>query len=467
MKKQILLITLLLSFGALAQNGGMNYKALITNNNNALSNHNVTIKFTILQNGTTSVYQETQTATTDANGIVAVNIGEGTTVSGNFNTIDWGADDYFLKVEINTGSGYTNFGTSELKYVPYAKYADKAGNVFGGHINDLSDAKYSSNSLFLGHQSGMNDDGTNNENVGVGEFALKSNTSGSSNVGVGKGVLLHNTTGSSNVGVGKDALLQNTSGQDNIALGLYSLRANTTGHHNVAIGTGAGVNNQTGAFNVFIGANAGFNETGSNKLYIDNSNTNTPLIWGDFNTNKIAINGDLTVKNSTNGHFEIQGNNKHGWFSRFTNRLHIASDDAIYFGTNGVTDTDVIIKHNGDVQLNHKLTTPTTGTANLLPFAYGNVDHNFNNGNDVVTNGTGNFDARWDNIGVCQIRLYNSNGQEIPFNEDHFTVLITPRSSPHVLYTTFHVYSNRLYVEFKLDETHHLTSDFSILIYKN
>jgi hypothetical protein len=138
MKKQILFIVLLLSFSALAQNGGMNYKALITNNNNALSNHNVTIKFTILQNGTTSVYQETQTATTDANGIVAVNIGEGTTVSGNFNTIDWGADAYFLKVEINTGSGYTNFGTSELKYVPYAKYADKAGNTFSGDYNDLS-----------------------------------------------------------------------------------------------------------------------------------------------------------------------------------------------------------------------------------------------------------------------------------------------------------------------------------------
>jgi hypothetical protein len=139
MQKQFFIImSLWVAISGFAQNSGMNYKALITNNNNVLSNHNLTIRFTILQNGSTSVYQETQTATTNANGIVAVNVGEGTVVSGNFDNIDWGADAYYLKVEINTGSGYTNFGTSEFKYVPYAKYADEAGNTFSGNYNDLS-----------------------------------------------------------------------------------------------------------------------------------------------------------------------------------------------------------------------------------------------------------------------------------------------------------------------------------------
>ncbi len=132
------LVILMMTAMSFAQVGGLNYKALITNNGNALSSQPVTFRFTVLENGTNAVYQETQSAATDANGIVAVNIGEGTVLSGNFSTIDWGNHTYFLKVEIDTGSGYQDFGTSELKYVPYAKYADKAGNVFSGDFNDLT-----------------------------------------------------------------------------------------------------------------------------------------------------------------------------------------------------------------------------------------------------------------------------------------------------------------------------------------
>ena len=50
--------------------------------------------------------------------------------------------------------------------------------------------------------------------------------------------------------------------------------------------------------NVFVGYQAGYNETGSNKLYIDNSNTSTPLIHGDFDTDKVTINGNMTVTGS-------------------------------------------------------------------------------------------------------------------------------------------------------------------------
>ena len=83
-----------------------------------MSSQPVTFRFTVLENGNNAVYQETQSAVTDANGIVAVNVGEGTVVSGDFSTIDWGSNTYFLKVEIDTGSGYQDFGNSELKYVP-------------------------------------------------------------------------------------------------------------------------------------------------------------------------------------------------------------------------------------------------------------------------------------------------------------------------------------------------------------
>ncbi len=125
MKKSIItLAAILIASLSFAQSGGFNYKALITDNGNALQNHNVTVRFTILENGSTSVYQETHTATTDANGIIVLNIGEGTVVSGSFNSIDW-TNEQFLKTEINTGSGYTDFGTTAFKAVPISKNTDK------------------------------------------------------------------------------------------------------------------------------------------------------------------------------------------------------------------------------------------------------------------------------------------------------------------------------------------------------
>ena len=47
--------------------------------------------------------------------------------------------------------------------------------------------------------------------------------------------------------------------------------------------------------NLLLGPNAGTQETGSNKLYIANTNTATPLIYGDFINNYITINGSIFI----------------------------------------------------------------------------------------------------------------------------------------------------------------------------
>jgi len=120
------LALLLLVFVASAQQG-INYKAIINDaEGNALANTEVTVQFTILENSTTNVYQETHSTTTDANGIIIINIGEGTPISGDFSIIDWGSNPYFLKVEINKGDGLIDLGTTEFKAVPYALYAKTA-----------------------------------------------------------------------------------------------------------------------------------------------------------------------------------------------------------------------------------------------------------------------------------------------------------------------------------------------------
>lgn len=118
------LCLLLINLTLIAQQG-ISYKAVLTNAGNTLNNSEVTIRFTILQNGITQVYQEQHSTTTNENGIALANIGEGTPTSGTFASVNWGLPQS-LKVEINSGSGYVDMGTTAFRFVPYAKIASKA-----------------------------------------------------------------------------------------------------------------------------------------------------------------------------------------------------------------------------------------------------------------------------------------------------------------------------------------------------
>lgn len=108
----------------------MSYQAVIRDNSNSLvTNQTVGMQISILQgsaNGT-AVYAETQTPTTNSNGLVSIEFGgeEG------FDAIDWANGPYFLKTETDPtgGSSYTISGISQLLSVPYALYAEKAGNT--------------------------------------------------------------------------------------------------------------------------------------------------------------------------------------------------------------------------------------------------------------------------------------------------------------------------------------------------
>ncbi len=102
-----------------------------------------------------------------------------------------------------------------------------------------------------------------------------------------------------NVAVGIGTIEDITTGDENVAIGTSALASITTGQNNVAIGSYAGNLLQTGSSNVFIGNYAGWTETGSNKLYIDNTATSAPLIYGDFNSNNLTVNGALTLEAGT------------------------------------------------------------------------------------------------------------------------------------------------------------------------
>ncbi|EFK96717.1 Legionella vir region protein, partial [sediment metagenome] len=120
----------------------MSYQAVIRNSSNALVVSKVIgMKISILQGSTagTAVYVETQTPTSNANGLVTLEIGGGTVVSGNLASIDWANGPYFIKTETDPtgGTSYTITGTSQLLSVPYALHAKTAENGFSGNYDDL------------------------------------------------------------------------------------------------------------------------------------------------------------------------------------------------------------------------------------------------------------------------------------------------------------------------------------------
>ena len=112
----------------------MSYQAVVRDSgDNLVSSQPVGMQISILQTTATgtAVYVETQTPTTNVNGLVTLEIGTGTVVSGDFTTIDWSTDSYFIKTETDPtgGSSYTITGTSQLLSVPYALHAKTAESV--------------------------------------------------------------------------------------------------------------------------------------------------------------------------------------------------------------------------------------------------------------------------------------------------------------------------------------------------
>ena len=108
----------------------MSYQAVIRNSSDQLvTNHAVGMQISILQGSSSGavVYTETQTPTTNANGLMSIEIGDGE----GFDAIDWANGPYFIKTETDPtgGTSYSITGTSELLSVPYALYSAFTGDT--------------------------------------------------------------------------------------------------------------------------------------------------------------------------------------------------------------------------------------------------------------------------------------------------------------------------------------------------
>lgn len=112
----------------------ISYQAVVRDaENNLLTNQTVGMQITIVHGSSegTEIYVETHAPVTNENGLISIEIGEGTALSGAFIEINWENGPYFIRSETDPegGTDYSIKGTSQLLSVPYALYANEAGNI--------------------------------------------------------------------------------------------------------------------------------------------------------------------------------------------------------------------------------------------------------------------------------------------------------------------------------------------------
>ena len=187
-------------------------------------------------------------------------------------------------------------------------------NIFLGTRSGKNNTSGERN-IFLGSSSGEKNT-TGYQNIAIGEQAGYSLQTGGMNIFIGTVAGKNNILGTENVFIGNSAGSENTGsrtvaigslaggysnnlGTNNVFLGYRSGWYNA-GSSNVFIGEQSGNSNIEGSGNVFIGSSAGAQELGSNTLYIANTNTTTPLIYGEFVSRKVDVNGSVNLKDLLN-----------------------------------------------------------------------------------------------------------------------------------------------------------------------
>ena len=125
------ILFLLIPFYGIGQTG-INYQGAATDSQGSkLENQSISLRTSILQGGIEGItsYSETHNTTTDQFGLFNVVIGLGNVLTGSFDSIQWGVDAHFLKVELDAtgGTNYNLVSTTQMMSVPYAKYAENAG----------------------------------------------------------------------------------------------------------------------------------------------------------------------------------------------------------------------------------------------------------------------------------------------------------------------------------------------------
>lgn len=225
----------------------MSYQAVIRNGSGQLLvNQGIATRVSVLQGSPAgaSVYSERLTGNTNANGLITMEIGTGTVLTGTFASIDWSSGSYYLKTETDPagGTNYTITGTSQLLSVPYALYAKSAGGSGGSFIIPYTNTVNNASTLFSLTNDG---DGTSLEGINntatSSISAIRGIVSSTAPGGFSTGVRgINNGTGGLGIGV--------WGSQAGSGWGVYGSTPNGLGVYGNATSNGIGVyaNSNTG-----------------------------------------------------------------------------------------------------------------------------------------------------------------------------------------------------------------------------
>ncbi|SIS93910.1 hypothetical protein SAMN05421786_103252 [Chryseobacterium ureilyticum] len=271
----------------------MSYQAVIRNGSGQLlGNQAIAIRVSVLQGSPAgaAVYSERLTGNTNANGLISMEIGTGTVLSGTFASIDWSSGSYYLKTETDPagGTSYTIVGTSQLLSVPYAMYAKSAGGGGGSFTIPYTNTVNNASTLFSLTNDG---DGTSLEGVNntttSSITAVRGIVSNTAPGGFSSGVRgINNGTGGLGIGV--------WGSQAGSGWGAYGTTPNGLGVYGNATANGTGVyaNSNTGT---------GLTATSNNGIpasisIFNNANNNNAL-----NVSSVGNGTVVTVTTSGNG----------------------------------------------------------------------------------------------------------------------------------------------------------------------
>jgi len=263
-------------------------------------------------------------------------------------------------VFIGNNSGRANTeGNSNVMIGDSAGYAQTGNfankNVFIGQAAGKRNRSY--NNIFIGSQAGYSNEGgqniiaigeragymnTGSQNIFIGTSAGESNTTGFGNLIIGRYAGKDNTTAGNQVLLGYNAGTQLTTGGSNVIIGSNAGAANTVGVGNVYVGDGAGRVN-TGSKNVILGYNVGLNGFGSvsDRLIIDGGDVTVPLVWGEFDNRRFAINATNPTQT-----LDVNG----------TARIRTVGSDT-YFAPLNITNNGTLTTSTSDVRLKTDIAT--------------------------------------------------------------------------------------------------------------
>jgi len=271
----------------------------------------------------------------------------------------------------NTGIVNTANDNTFIGYNVGAANTSATGQVFIGY--GAGDANSTgANNTFIGWNAGTAST-TSANHVFVGYNAGAANTTGSSNTYIGWDAGLAATvsnfntligyqsgkaivaSGDANTFLGYNTGQANTSGYDNTLVGYSAGYTNTTGLGNTFLGYGAGYTNSTGSSNVFLGYNAGYYETGSGKLFIDNTAR--------------ASEADARAKALAYGIFNADTANQYLYING--NAVVLGTMNSAGYTLGGAAVAGTILRGNGTSFVASTATYPATTTINQLLYSSG------------------------------------------------------------------------------------------------